>query len=1100
MRDQIVGVRRIEEALQRQVVHGGDLETNLLELGAVSEDVLAQYRSQVEGLGFVPAGEVMHPDSEAAELLTPELAERHRMIPLRIEGTRLLVAVASPPPEGTLDELSFLLSLDFVPRITTELRIAAALAHVFGIPMAPRFARLSEKLGPVPFEGVARAQVVSVSGSPEPPNKADDRVVALVGGKRPTERLSPVPEPRLVIESATPPREEETERVFTPVPRQQPTPRRRRKVGPTVAGELLEAARTRDEVLEILLEVAHQTLDYVAVFALQEGSADGRAAMGDGTTTEHLRAISIPLDEPSFLRTVRESRSHYLGPIHDEDSNHGILRKLGRAPPANAMVMPIALRSRVVLLVYGDNGRRPTTGEDIVDLLALAPRVAAAFQRLILERKFTGYAKGEAPPETRQVPPRGEIVPKRPSLAAGPDDAPATPPIELRDRVAPPATPLPVRSQQHTMKVGVPPDPTERPAAAPQSRAPDTLQGIPAVRDADEARGPVATIQMSFPPDAREIGESPPQAVTMGVVVVPRASDTLQGIPAHRDADETRGPVETVQISVPPDAREAETAPLATDGSADEVAEGNTTLPAPAPVMEPAPVETAPVAETAPLPVEPAGPVATRSRDVAAGLATLGVSATTGSAAIASTDAPASGASPTGGVPPSEVDTGPIAKGDAQSEKPAATSEADTAPLRTAATARPAAAPTEAPEIPDTSEIPTGEEGDGDEPELTVSPWNVGGGDETFTPVPRAADTIGEHGWDPSTRPTDPAPEPEEQPVQPPELGPISGSSAGRRRVHHDAFRVDVLTPLPVPDKPVPSVIVDMGPNIESLVDSLERGGEEGDLAAAALQKIGEAAIPALVQRFPGPLGFDRHSQHTRLPRVGECGPVLRLLPGFRQHAVPYLLPLLASPAPEVRFYATFLFSELQYPEAIPNLAPLLWDPDQQTRILAIDVLKGFRRFPEFAALTKELRKAAWDASLPPAKRRVAVEAIGELRDAGAVALLVELLGHEDAQLSELCWRSLVLITRQDFGQTKKKWQHWLQKEGSRHHVEWLIDALVHPSPELRLGASEELKRITKEYFGYYYNLPRRDREKARKRYLEWWDRIGRARFTGQRL
>ena len=48
-----------------------------------------------------------------------------------------------------------------------------------------------------------------------------------------------------------------------------------------------------------------------------------------------------------------------------------------------------------------------------------------------------------------------------------------------------------------------------------------------------------------------------------------------------------------------------------------------------------------------------------------------------------------------------------------------------------------------------------------------------------------------------------------------------------------------------------------------------------------------------------------------------------------------------------------------------------------------------------------------------------------------------------------------------------------------------LIDALVHPSPELRLGASEELKRITKEYFGYYYNLPKRDRERASEKKQE---------------
>jgi len=50
--------------------------------------------------------------------------------------------------------------------------------------------------------------------------------------------------------------------------------------------------------------------------------------------------------------------------------------------------------------------------------------------------------------------------------------------------------------------------------------------------------------------------------------------------------------------------------------------------------------------------------------------------------------------------------------------------------------------------------------------------------------------------------------------------------------------------------------------------------------------------------------------------------------------------------------------------------------------------------------------------------------------------------------------------------------------------------------PSLRRAAGDELKLLTKEYFGYYDDLPKRDRERAQGLYRAWWDREGRRRFT----
>jgi hypothetical protein len=88
------------------------------------------------------------------------------------------------------------------------------------------------------------------------------------------------------------------------------------------------------------------------------------------------------------------------------------------------------------------------------------------------------------------------------------------------------------------------------------------------------------------------------------------------------------------------------------------------------------------------------------------------------------------------------------------------------------------------------------------------------------------------------------------------------------------------------------------------------------------------------------------------------------------------------------------------------------------------------------------------------------------------------------------------MISRQDFGLDFKKWSAWWEANKGRHRLEWLIDSLMHDQRAIRAAASEELRTITKEYFAYYDDLPKRERERAQSRYREWWENVGRIRFS----
>ena len=82
-------MRTVEEAIARQVLHGGDLATNLLEMSAVSEPTLIKNLAESFGLKPAPAGALPTPDASLLRLIPAELAFRHGIFPLALEGSTL---------------------------------------------------------------------------------------------------------------------------------------------------------------------------------------------------------------------------------------------------------------------------------------------------------------------------------------------------------------------------------------------------------------------------------------------------------------------------------------------------------------------------------------------------------------------------------------------------------------------------------------------------------------------------------------------------------------------------------------------------------------------------------------------------------------------------------------------------------------------------------------------------------------------------------------------------------------------------------------------------------------------------------------------------
>jgi HEAT repeat protein len=124
------------------------------------------------------------------------------------------------------------------------------------------------------------------------------------------------------------------------------------------------------------------------------------------------------------------------------------------------------------------------------------------------------------------------------------------------------------------------------------------------------------------------------------------------------------------------------------------------------------------------------------------------------------------------------------------------------------------------------------------------------------------------------------------------------------------------------------------------------------------------------------------------------------------------------------------------------------------------------------------------------------LDTFGDIREPLAVPLLIRYLEDEDQEVATVARRSLIAITRQDFARDTKKWLGWWGLNSNRHRIEWLVDALTDDTPGIRRAAAEELKALTREQFGYYDDLPKKERERAQQRFRDWWASEGRARFA----
>ena len=362
---------QLEEAQRTQGFFGGRLETHLLKLGYVSEELLGEAMTEVSGVPFASWEHLRAAPQAALEALPLPLIERHRVCPFRLDSGRLRVATLAPRDAVALRELQAATAHTIEPWVSAEPKLYQALERHYKL----RFE--GTKGINVHREASERGRPAATPAPPAPkgaapPARKAEPEVGLDG--RPLDAEVSFEEyatDREAIHRTPAPAATEVE-----------------AGGLDALDEAFASARDRDEIAEALFAFCSNRASRCGLFAVGRDAVRGIAGRGRAFESDALRKFSVPVGSGTVFDSALQSRDFYFGVVPGLPPNRDLYTALGGRLPSNVMLLPVLVKERIVALLYLDNESEPLPRPDIPLMRRVAAKASLAFELVLLRNKL----------------------------------------------------------------------------------------------------------------------------------------------------------------------------------------------------------------------------------------------------------------------------------------------------------------------------------------------------------------------------------------------------------------------------------------------------------------------------------------------------------------------------------------------------------------------------------------------------------------------------------------------------------------------------------------------------------------------------------------
>ncbi|MEZ4368613.1 MAG: hypothetical protein R2939_20385 [Kofleriaceae bacterium] len=430
---------QLEAALKSQVMYGGRLGTNVVEVSNIDLDDLAQAIGRQHQCPAALQAHFEQSDPELQARFKRFLAARWECVPLaRLadDSGRIAIALAEPVPAHAMQEIAEALGTrpeQLVVGLAAELRIRYHLERVYGIDREPRFLRVrGGQLPEIPAvpDGASgsdadleipldEADLVEEPATAEVPDEAP----GLAGG---TGLVPPPPTRRPVTLPPPIPGDASTERrrfvqpmgAEAPTPTPTPTPKapageeinpralgrlaiKRIAVGgggaaaagpaaPATLADSLKAIRrgkdrdvVGDHIVAALRTHAEASIDSAGILVVRGAVAIGWKGFSRGADLA-FETVVVPLDQPGLLAAAHKAgvpQRTEVGKRPPAAIDRDLFATMAGPAPAYVIVSPVKIGEQVVCLVYAQGHGAMGLAAEVAD--GVAGAATAAFTRLM---------------------------------------------------------------------------------------------------------------------------------------------------------------------------------------------------------------------------------------------------------------------------------------------------------------------------------------------------------------------------------------------------------------------------------------------------------------------------------------------------------------------------------------------------------------------------------------------------------------------------------------------------------------------------------------------------------------------------------------------
>ena len=133
VREKRISLDQLRKAQSTQRADNVSLGYALARMGAISDQEITDFLSQQYRVQSIDLSEY-EIDPEVAKLVSQEVCDRHKIVPVSRAGSSLIMAMTDPSNLHAIDDIKFLTGYNVEPVVASEAAIQAAIEHTYAAP------------------------------------------------------------------------------------------------------------------------------------------------------------------------------------------------------------------------------------------------------------------------------------------------------------------------------------------------------------------------------------------------------------------------------------------------------------------------------------------------------------------------------------------------------------------------------------------------------------------------------------------------------------------------------------------------------------------------------------------------------------------------------------------------------------------------------------------------------------------------------------------------------------------------------------------------------------------------------------------------------